>query len=100
MTDRTPIQELVASARQLASEMAAELAADPLAASAMSRAAAGAELAASATRKLVGRDAEVLDEVTRAIDELVEVVLVQQELLESLMRRVASLETAAAGRPT
>lgn len=59
----------MASARQ----MAAEIAGEPLA-------------------KLVGRD-EVLDEVTRAIDELVEVVLVQQELLETLMRRVTELES-------
>ena len=70
MSERTPLQELMASARQ----MAAEIAGEPLA-------------------KLVGRD-EVLDEVTRAIDELVEVVLVQQELLETLMRRVTELESA------
>ncbi|HSV38298.1 MAG TPA: hypothetical protein VLI04_06010 [Nocardioidaceae bacterium] len=72
MTERTPLQELMASARQLA----AEVAADP-----------SRQLA-----RLVGRD-EVLDEVTRAIDELVEVVLVQQELLETLMRRVTELES-------
>ena len=73
MSERTPLQELMASARQ----MAAEIAADP-----------SRQLA-----KIVGRD-EVLDEVTRAIDELVEVVLVQQELLETLMRRVTELESA------
>jgi len=87
MTERTPLQELMATARQ----KAAEIAADPLTVSAMSRAAAGAELAANATRRFVGRD-EVLDEVTRAIDEVVEVVLVQQELIEVLMRRVNELE--------
>jgi len=87
MTERTPLQELMATARQ----KVAEIAADPLTVSAMSRAAAGAELAANATRRIVGRD-EVLDEVTRAIDEVVEVVLVQQELIEVLMRRVNELE--------
>jgi hypothetical protein len=87
MTEKTPLQELLATARQ----RAAEIAADPLTVSAVSRAAAGAGLAASATRRLVGRD-EVLDEVTRAIDEVVDVVLVQQELIEVLMRRVTELE--------
>jgi hypothetical protein len=72
MTERTPLQELMASARQLAVEVAG----DP-----------SRQLA-----RLVGRD-EVLDEVTRAVDELVEVVLVQQELLETLMRRVTELES-------
>ena len=87
MTEKTPLQELMATARQ----KAAELAADPLAVSAISRASAGAELAAQATRRMVGRS-EVIDEVTAAVDELVEVVLVQQELIEGLMRRVTALE--------
>lgn len=97
MTERTPLQELMATARQ----MAADIAAEPLALSAMAKAQAGAqagaELAATATRRIVGRDQEiagVIDEVTRAIDEVVEVVLVQQDLIEGLMRRVAVLEAA------
>jgi hypothetical protein len=95
MSEKTPLQELMATARQ----KAAEIAADPLTVSAMSKAAAGAERAATVTRDrlsslgIVGRD-EVVEEMTRAIDELVEVVLVQQELIEALMHRVAALEAS------
>ena len=63
MTEKTPLQELMATARQLVAE----------------------------TRTAIGRD-EVIDEVTRAIDEIVEVVLVQHDLIEGLMRRVGELE--------
>lgn len=57
-----------------------------------------ADLIASARRKAIElskTDSAPLNEVTAAVDELVEVVLVQQELIENLLVRMTRLEQSA-----
>jgi hypothetical protein len=76
MTDQPTWQDLVISARRRATDLAAELTADPRA----------------ALRMIGLPDPAVADEIATAVDELVEVVLVQQELVENLIARVALLE--------
>jgi hypothetical protein len=61
----------------------------------MAKAAAGAETATKhldATRRRVTQE-EAWAEATVAIEELVEVVVVQQELLDDLLARVTALES-------
>lgn len=66
----SPLAELLAAARRKATEFAA----DP-------------------TRLLpTAPDQALLDELAVAVDELVEVVLVQQDLIENLLTRMSSLE--------
>ncbi len=84
-------REMVASARQMAKEVTD----DPRTRQVAAKAATGAETAAKhvgAARRKVTQE-EAWAEATTAIEELVEVVVVQQELLEDLLQRVFSLES-------
>ena len=82
MTDQPTWQDLVISARRRATDLAAELSADPRA----------------ALRKFGLPDPALTDEIATAVDELVEVVLVQQDLIENLLTRVSLLERTVFNR--
>ncbi len=70
MNEPSPLAELLAAARRKATEFAT----DP-------------------ARLIPTRpDQALVDELAKAVDELVEVVLVQQDLIENLLTRVSSLE--------
>lgn len=70
MNEPNPLAELLAAARRKATEFAT----DP-------------------TRLIPAMpDQALVDELAKAVDELVEVVLVQQDLIENLLTRVSSLE--------
>lgn len=88
--------DLVVAARRKAASVAADLAADPRTQEAMQLASAGAAAAARtldpALRRITLPDSALTTEIASAVDELVEVVLVQQELIENLLTRLSSLE--------
>lgn len=99
--------DLVAAARRKAVSVASELAADPRTQDALSLASAGAAAAARtldpALRRIGMPDHSLSSEIAAAVDELVEVVLVQQDLIENLLVRMSRLEgrevaTAKVGR--
>jgi len=82
MTDQPTWQDLVVSARRRATDLAAELTADPR----------------GALRMIGLPDPALTDELAAAVDELVEVVLVQQDLIENLLTRVSLLERTVFNR--
>jgi hypothetical protein len=96
MTDQPTWQDLVAAARRKATEVASDLASDPRTKDALSLASAGANAAARrldpALRMIGIPDSALADEIATAVDELVEVVLVQQDLIENLLTRMSLLE--------
>ena len=92
MTDQPTWQDLVVSARRKATVLASELAADPRG--------AAARTLDPALRMIGIPDSALTDEIATAVDELVEVVLVQQELIENLLTRVSLLERTVFTRDT
>lgn len=82
MTESSPgsWRDLVSSARQKTREIAE----DPRAQHVMAK--------AGATRRRLTQE-EAWAETTAAIEELVEVVIVQQQLLDDLLQRVSDLES-------
>jgi hypothetical protein len=82
MTDQPTWQDVVVSARRTASALAAELTAGPR----------------GAARRIGLPDPALTDELATAVDELVEVVLVQQDLIENLLTRVSLLERTVFNR--
>lgn len=97
MDEQVTWQDVFAAARRKAAAVASDLAADPRTQEALSLASAGASAAARtldpALRRIVP-DASLSTEIATAVDELVEVVLVQQELIENLLVRMSQLERA------
>ena len=90
MTDQPNWQDLVTAARRKATELASELAADPRG--------AAARTLDPALRMIGIPDSALTDETAAAVDELVEVVLVQQDLIENLLTRVSLLERTVVNR--
>ncbi len=89
-------RDLVAGARQRAKQVSD----DPRTKQALAKAAAGAGTASKhldATRRKLTQE-EAWAETTMAIEELVQVVVVQQELLEDLLERVSSVERERTAR--
>jgi len=90
--------DLVAAARRKAVSVASDLAADQRTQDALALASAGAAAAARtidpALRRIGLPDHSLSSEIATAVDELVEVVLVQQDLIENLLVRMSSLERA------
>ena len=83
-------RDMVSTARQVAKDISD----DPRAKQALAKASTGAAVASKhldTTRRKVTQE-EAWAEVTVAVEELVQVVLVQQELLEDLLERVRALE--------
>lgn len=96
MSEQPTWQDLVAAARRKATAVANDLVADPRTQDALSLASAGAAAAARtldpALRRIGVPDQAMTEEIATAVDELVEVVLVQRELIENLLTRMSSLE--------
>jgi hypothetical protein len=92
MSEQPTWQDLVAAARRKATVLASELAADPRG--------AAARTLDPALRMMGIPDSALADEIATAVDELVEVVLVQQELIENLLTRVSLMERTVYTRPS
>jgi hypothetical protein len=102
MSEQPTWQDLVAAARRKAVSVANDLVADPRAQDALSLASASAAAAARtldpALRRIGIPDQALADEIATAVDELVEVVLVQQDLIENLLTRMSLLERTVFNR--
>jgi hypothetical protein len=92
--------DLVVAARRKAAAVASEIRADQRTQDALNLASAGAAAAARrldpALRAIGVPDGALTDEVATAVDELVEVVLVQQDLIENLLLRMSRTEARLA----